>query len=122
MEKILTILSMKDIDEHFKAIRDYITGLQTSNNHLREVLDKYNMAHEIQEKDAEISRIHRNALVVMTDSEREKQQEFMQHHYKTCNNAGQYLYELTGTGIGTVIKIKCPVCGAEEDITDYDTW
>lgn len=122
MEDIITILSMKDIDEHFKAIRGYITGLQSSNNRLRETLDKYNMAHEIQEKDAEIDRIRRNSLVVMTDLEREKQQEFMRHHYKKCKNAGRYLYELCGTGIGTAIKIKCPVCGTEEDITDYGTW
>lgn len=34
----------------------------------------------------------------------------------------KYLYELTGTGIGTAITIKCPVCGEEKDITDYDCW
>lgn len=46
----------------------------------------------------------------------------MDRHWKSCNNPSNFIYDLTGTGIGTVIKIKCPVCGEEQDITDYDCW
>lgn len=28
----------------------------------------------------------------------------------------------TGTGIGTILHVKCPICGEEEDITDMEVW
>lgn len=28
----------------------------------------------------------------------------------------------TGTGIGTILHVKCPICGEEEDITDMKVW
>lgn len=28
----------------------------------------------------------------------------------------------TGTGIGTNLKVVCPICGAMEDITDLEAW
>lgn len=28
----------------------------------------------------------------------------------------------TGTGIGTNLKVVCPICGAIEDITDLEAW
>lgn len=28
----------------------------------------------------------------------------------------------TGTGIGTILHVKCPICGEEEDITDMEAW
>lgn len=28
----------------------------------------------------------------------------------------------TGTGIGTNLKVVCPICGAVEDITDLEAW
>jgi len=28
----------------------------------------------------------------------------------------------THTGIGTVLKVVCPICGQEEDITDMEVW
>lgn len=28
----------------------------------------------------------------------------------------------TGTGVGTILHVKCPLCGVEEDITDVEAW
>ena len=28
----------------------------------------------------------------------------------------------TGTGIGTILHVKCPICGEEENITDMEVW
>lgn len=28
----------------------------------------------------------------------------------------------TGTGIGTILYVKCPICGEEENITDMEVW
>ena len=35
---------------------------------------------------------------------------------------GQYSYSFTPTSIGTCVWMKCNVCKAEQDITDYSTW
>ena len=56
------------------------------------------------------------------NNEKKAERAFRDSHYKSCKNGSKYLYELTGTGIGTAITIKCPVCGEEKNITDYDCW
>lgn len=35
---------------------------------------------------------------------------------------GQFTYEITPTGLGPIIKIKCNACGKEEDVTDSESW
>ena len=38
-------------------------------------------------------------------------------------NGGRAPYLIpTHTGIGTVLHVKCPICGAERDITDTEAW
>lgn len=45
-----------------------------------------------------------------------------ERHHQSCKNGSRFIYDLQGTGIGTIVKIKCPICGKEEDITDLDSW
>ena len=47
---------------------------------------------------------------------------FREKHYKSCHNPGHYIYDIAGTGFGAVTKLKCPICGEVEDITDDDCW
>lgn len=38
-------------------------------------------------------------------------------------NGGRAPYLIpTGTEIGTILHVKCPICGEEEDITDTEAW
>ena len=38
-------------------------------------------------------------------------------------NGGRYPYIIpTGTGVGIHYDVICPICGKQQDITDYDTW
>lgn len=46
---------------------------------------------------------------------------FRDQHHSTCLT-NEFIVTLFGTGIGECIKVKCPVCGAEEDITDISAW
>lgn len=45
-------------------------------------------------------------------------------HFSEPNGpiGGTLRYELTPTSIGTAVAVKCSICGAELDITDYDSW
>lgn len=85
-------------------------------------IDKWNKDEEIRRavEMAKYSCTH--SLYQMSDNEQKAERAFRDSHYKSCENGGKYLYELTGTGIGTAITIKCPVCGEEKDITDHDCW
>lgn len=62
-----------------------------------------------------------------SEKEKEKYNDFCKRHESerlTLQiNSGKMPYLIpTGTGIGTLLKVKCPICGEEEDITDLDTW
>ena len=38
-------------------------------------------------------------------------------------NGGRVPYLIpTGTGIGTLLKVVCPICGESKDITDVEAW
>ena len=65
----------------------------------------------------------------MSDKEIEAERNFRYRHYEKCARplkdksvGNTYIYELSGTGLGTIIKITCPICGQTEDITDIDSW
>ena len=38
------------------------------------------------------------------------------------NCEGLISYIITPTGVGTIIKVYCNVCGQHIDVTDYDCW
>lgn len=60
-----------------------------------------------------------------TNVERVRLKHFNADHLHAMSAAhGAQRHELarTLTGIGVAYKVKCRVCGAEKDITDYDAW
>lgn len=91
-------------------------------DYLQKRLDEYNKDEEIQGLEERIQGLHRNSLMIMSDKERDDDEAFRQEHYETCNNGSTFCYELSGTGIGTVIIVSCPVCGAKKNITDINSW
>lgn len=71
--------------------------------------------------------IRKRSLLVMTEKEAESEIRFRDEHAhfrgtKMSLFHSTFQYEITGTGIGTILKIRCPQCGQEQDITDYDAW
>jgi len=96
---------------------------------MKRTLQEWNKDEEIQkaQKEADYWRLH--SLCHLSDKELERLDDFHQRHYEKCalplhsKIAGNtYIYELTGTGIGTIIKVTCPLCGESEDITDTSSW
>lgn len=62
---------------------------------------------------------------MFSEKEQEANAQFRKEHFASCQSGGRtssYEYVLTGTGIGTAITVRCPVCGKEENITDYSNW
>lgn len=112
----------RDAKKDLENLGMAIDQLLADNESLRTRVQEFNKDDEIQSKDAELRSVWDRALCVMSEKEVEARCEFMERHWKSCNNPNNFIYDLTGTGVGTVTKIKCPKCGEEKDITDYDCW
>ena len=100
-------LLQKDKEDYRK---DYINAKQEV--YKDEVVERLNK---------ELERYRNNSLQVLSDKEMLRFKEFKHSHYKSCETS-DVLVLLSPTGIGTVIKLKCPKCGEEVDITDIDCW
>jgi hypothetical protein len=56
----------------------------------------------------------------LTELEKENYKSFALAHVK-CSVLPKIQIN-NGSGIGTIISVKCPICGEEQDITDYTNW
>lgn len=112
----------KNIQQSLNSIKQAANYLMRDNKALRATLNKYNKDVEIKAKDDEIRSIQQRSISVLSPVEYERDKEFRERHYQICKNGSHFIYDLQGTGIGTVVKIRCPVCGVEEDITDTSCW
>ena len=100
-------LLKKDKEDYRK---DYINAKQEI--YKDEVVERLN---------EELERYRNNSLQVLSDKEMLQFKEFKHSHYKSCGTSDVWVL-LSPTGIGTAIKLKCPKCGEELDITDCDHW
>ena len=100
-------LLQKDKEDYRK---DYINAKQEV--YKDEVVERLNK---------ELERYRDNSLQVLSDKEMSQFREFKHSHYKTCGTNDVWVL-LSPTGIGTIIKLKCPKCGEEVDITDINHW
>lgn len=70
----------------------------------------------------------RDINFTITGAELEAVEEFKTKHRASCASkrnltAGEYWsYTFIPGGIGTVIIVKCNLCGEEEDVTDVSNW
>lgn len=112
----------KNIQRSLDSIKQSANYLLRDNKALRSTLNRYDKEAGIKAKEDEIQSIQQRAITVLSPLEYERCKAFREHHYQTCKNGSRFIYDLQGTGIGTITKIRCPVCGIEEDITDVDCW
>lgn len=123
------LVNNNSVEELTDAIRQKFYDLENQNESLKNEIAVFNKDEKIEELTKQIRRILRNSLMNMSDKEYEADRQFRTHHWAMHNggkskkcDGNTYWYELSGTGIGTCIKIKCPICGEEKDITDIDSW
>ena len=100
-------LLQKDKEDYRK---DYINAKQEV--YKDEVVERLNK---------ELERYRNNSLQVLSNKEMSQFKEFKHSHYKSCGT-NDVCVLLSPTGIGTIIKLKCPKCKEELDITDIDSW
>jgi len=112
----------KDFDKLLEDIRREYQRVRERNVELQNKLFEWNKDAEIQKANQRADYYRSHSLHELSDKEAKSIAAFRKKHYESCNNAGKFLFELVGTGIGEAISIRCPVCGAEENVTDYSNW
>ena len=115
----------KKIEDTWVLLKKQIDLLQKDKEDYRK--DYINAKQEIYKDEVverlneELERYRNNSLQVLSDKEMLQFKEFKHNHYKSCGTSDVWVL-LSPTGIGTAIKLKCPKCGEELDITDCDHW
>lgn len=120
-------LDQRGVHDALKNVGYEFDRLIEENKSLRERIAKFNEAEVIAEQKAIAEDIRKRSLLVMTEKESDAEIAFRNahNHYRGLKigmYGSTFQYEISGAGIGTVLKIRCPVCGEERDITDYDAW
>lgn len=117
---------LHNIDKDIQSIQDKFQSLVGENIQLRNEIENYSKDVEIVELNNQIADLRKKSLLIMTDNECDELHAFRARHYEmhklTRHSSDTYIYELTGTGVGTLIKVKCPICNEEKDITDVGCW
>ena len=119
------ILRGKKIEDTLVLLKKQIDLLQKDKEDYRK--DYINAKQEVYKDEVverlnkELERYRENSLQVLSDKEMLQFKEFKHSHYKSCGTSDVWVL-LSPTGIGTAIKLKCPKCLAELDITDCDHW
>lgn len=109
-------------DEMLENIREEYNREVEQVKRLRKRIEEWNKDEEIQEARRQAEFYRANCLCQLSEKESSLIKNFREKHYTSCKNGSTYIYEIVNTGIGSAISIKCPVCGQEENVTDYDTW
>ena len=119
------VLRGKKIEDTLALLKKQIDLLQKDKEDYRK--DYINAKQEVYKDEVverlnkELERYRENSLQVLSDKEMSQFREFKHSHYKTCGTSDVWVL-LSPTGIGTAIKLKCPKCEGEVDITDCDNW
>lgn len=117
----------EDFDKTIDKLREEYHAMEASRDHAWERVREFRKDEEIAEAIARADYLARHALHTFSDKELAADKAFRGKHYElhmphTKASGSTYIYTLTGAGVGTVVKVKCPVCGEEEDITDIERW
>jgi|GEM_PF-2040529 len=118
---------LDNFDKTLDALREEYHRMEERVKESQETVREFRKDEEIAAANAERDYIRRHALHIFSDKEQEADRSFRSRHFEmhtphTRASGNTYIYTLTGTGIGACIKVKCPVCGEEEDITDISSW
>jgi hypothetical protein len=119
----------KDMDKILEDLKDEYRYMEKQVDLMRQRLIDWNKDETIQKLEKEKDDLYKHSLLQLSDKELKDIREFQDKHYETCCGNGKYKskgntwrYEISGTGIGHIIKVQCPECNTWLDITDIDSW
>lgn len=69
-------------------------------------------------KDHELRDMKVRSVHILNGMEYDRKIVFRAVHNLSCNNKNHFIYDIEETALWNKVKIKCPVCGVEESLTD----
>ena len=122
--------TIEDFDKAMETLKNSYEYMKERVEAMQETLTEWNKDKEIQKLKREKEWIYKHCLLSnLSDKELEALAKFREKHFENCCGNGKYkskgntwIYTISGTGIGHIIKITCPECGMSEDVTDIDNW
>lgn len=121
------VLRGKDIKDTLKELESQIDILQEDKEDCRkaylEIKDEKFKDEEMKRLKEELEFYKRNSLVVLSDAQRERAEEFQHEHYKKCETGHRsFVYTVTPTNVITIVELRCPKCGEIIDVSNYNEW
>lgn len=110
------------LSQHLAAIYKEQIRLINDNAELRKKLQEWSKDQEIQKAKDRAEDIRRRSLLVLSDIEQDELAKFRAIHRLSCRNVCHYEYDIDSGIFGDIIKVKCPICGGQQDITDTICW
>lgn len=115
----------KDIKDTLKELENQIDMLQDDKEDYRqaylEVKDEKFENEEIKRLKEELDFYKRNSLVVLSDTQKERAEEFQREHYKKCETGHRsFVYTVAPTNVITIVELRCPKCGEIIDVSNYN--
>ena len=115
------LYSFNNFNDIIKKLKEHNERQEKIIKQLREKVNTFNKQETIQKCHNQLESAYAHSLSQLTDKELQSMKTFIDKHYHgECHNGNHYIYDITGTGLGACITIKCPKCGESEDITDED--
>ena len=115
----------KSLEEQYVYANEELDYFRISYKTLEERYTQINEELDNLKKNKEIQNTTTHSLYQLSDIERKELDKFQSKHYNQCvlplhNKAkgNTYIYTLTNTESGAIIKVTCPICGATLNITD----
>lgn len=118
----MNIFRRHGLEDVLSDLREEFDNICRDRDRYKKQVEEWSKDEEIQKAKQFAERCLRHSLLQLSELEMQKCVAFKKQHYESCENGSTYQYEITHTGIGTILKIKCPVCGTEEGVKDVDVW
>jgi predicted RNase H-like nuclease (RuvC/YqgF family) len=108
--------------ELLSRLQNMFDSVREENSNLYKKIAEFSKDKAIQEWQTKYAHARSHSLHELSEKELDLYTNFRVQHYKSCHNGSTFTITLSGTGIGEVIEVACPVCGRKQDITDTESW
>lgn len=112
----------KDMRELLECVQAEYDKQVNLVDYFRKKCEAFRKDNEIQKLEKKAAELRMYSIHVLSEKEYINDTAFRKAHCMSCRNEGTFQYELTETGAGTIIFVRCPVCGKSKDITDTSSW
>lgn len=114
---------IKNITNSIEEISSLLRIIDTVMSNLDVLLDDNGFASELEiknsllEKDRKFKDVVARSVYVLKGMEYDRSIIFRILHREKCKNRNHYIYDITNSIEGSIVKMKCPVCGEEICLT-----